>query len=116
MKWYLEVLKKYAVFAGRARREEYWMFQLINILIIDVLYAIDAKTRTAGPGIHLGLLSLLYSLAVVLPSLGVLVRRLHDTGRSGWWFFIGLIPLLGPLTLLVFTVLDSQPGENQYQS
>jgi uncharacterized membrane protein YhaH (DUF805 family) len=113
MKWYFTVLKKYAVFAGRARRKEYWMFQLFSCLIIAVLLAIDALTGMKKGG-GLGLLSSLYVLAVLLPSLAVLVRRLHDTDRSGWWFFIGLIPLVGPIILLIFTVQDGQAGENRY--
>jgi uncharacterized membrane protein YhaH (DUF805 family) len=113
MKWYFTVLKKYAVFAGRSRRKEYWMFQLFSCLIIAVLLTIDALTgmkRDAG----LGLLSSLYVFGVLIPSLAVLVRRLHDTDRSGWWVFIGLIPLLGPIILLIFAVQDSQPGENRF--
>jgi uncharacterized membrane protein YhaH (DUF805 family) len=113
MKWYFTVLKKYAVFAGRSRRKEYWMFQLFTSLIIAVLLAIDALTGMKRD-VGLGLLSSLYVLAVLIPSLAVLVRRLHDTERSGWWVFIGLIPLVGPIILLIFTVQDSQPGENRF--
>ncbi|MGX4690553.1 DUF805 domain-containing protein [Streptomyces sp. JNUCC 63] len=107
MNWYLEVLKKYAVFSGRARRKEYWMFVLFNFIVSIVLLAI-------GKAIGVEVLSGLYSLAVLLPGLGVAVRRLHDTGRSGWWILIGLVPLVGFIVLLVFTVSDSQPGDNQY--
>jgi uncharacterized membrane protein YhaH (DUF805 family) len=113
MKWYFTVVKKYAVFAGRARRKEYWVFQLCNSLIVLVLLAIDALTGMKKD-VGLGLLSSLYVLAVLIPSIAVLVRRLHDTRRSGWWIFIGLIPLIGPITLLIFAVQDSQPGENRY--
>jgi uncharacterized membrane protein YhaH (DUF805 family) len=105
--WYLEVLKKYAVFSGRARRKEYWMFILFNSIVSIVLFVI-------GQAIDVEILSSLYSLAVLLPSLGVTIRRLHDTNRSGWWILIGLVPLAGFIVLLVFTVSDSQPGDNQY--
>jgi uncharacterized membrane protein YhaH (DUF805 family) len=108
MNWYLEVLKKYAVFSGRARRKEYWMFALFNIIISFVLGFIEGLA--GGPGALAGI----YSLAVLIPSLAVSVRRLHDTDRSGWWLLIALIPLIGALVLLVFVVQDSQPGENQY--
>lgn len=114
MNWYLQVLKKYAVFSGRARRKEYWFFVLFNIIFSIVFTVVDGVTGTLDPTLGMGLLSLLYSLAVLIPSLSVTVRRLHDTGRSGWWFFIILIPLLGAIILLVFMFLDSKPEENQY--
>ena len=108
MNWYLEVLKKYAVFSGRARRKEYWMFLLFNIVIALVLGFVEGLAN--GPGI----VSMLYSLAVLIPSIAVSVRRLHDTDRSGWWLLIALIPLIGTIVLIVFFVQDSKPGENQY--
>ena len=107
MNWYLEVLKKYAEFDGRARRTEYWMFALINIIVSLVLTFLLG--RVLG-----GVIPALYSLAVLLPAIGVSIRRLHDTGRTGWWLLIGLVPVIGGLVLLVFMVLDSDPGENQY--
>ncbi|MDN5380528.1 DUF805 domain-containing protein [Streptomyces sp. LB8] len=107
MHWYLEVLKKYAVFTGRARRREYWMFFLVNFIVGLVLAVI-------GRVLDLEILQYLYSLAVLLPGLGVAVRRLHDTGRSGWWLLIALVPLIGAIVLLVFLVSDSQPDTNQY--
>ncbi len=108
MNWYLEVLKKYAVFSGRAQRKEYWMFLLFNLIITFVLYLIEGLV--GGPGIVGGL----YSLAVLIPGIAVGVRRLHDTNRSGWWLLISLIPLIGTIVLIVFLVQDSQPGENRY--
>ena len=108
MNWYLKVLKQYADFNGRARRTEYWMFFLFNIIIAVVLGVIESVL--GGPGILGGL----YSLAVLLPAIGVTVRRLHDTGRTGWWILVGLIPVIGMIVLLVFMVLDSQPGSNEY--
>lgn len=114
MNWYLDVLKKYVVFSGRARRAEYWWFILFNIIISLALGAIDGVTGTYSPEAGLGLLGGLYTLAVLLPSIAVTVRRLHDTGRSGWWFLIFLVPVIGAIVLLVFMVLDSKPGQNQY--
>ena len=108
MNWYLEVLKKYAVFSGRARRKEYWMFVLCNVIITAVLEAFHGFDGSPH------MIESLYSLAVLLPSIAVSVRRLHDTGRNGWWLLIGLIPLLGALVLLIFMIQDSKPGENQY--
>ncbi|PWB70278.1 MAG: DUF805 domain-containing protein [Holophagae bacterium] len=112
MDWYLGVLKKYTEFKGRARRTEYWMFVLFNIIISVVLSIIDRVIGT--PEMGLGILGTLYALAVLLPSLAVGVRRLHDTGRSGWWLLIGLIPCIGFIVLIIFTVQDSQAGDNQY--
>lgn len=108
MNWYLEVLKKYAVFSGRARRKEYWMFILFNFIIVLGLGVVEGLA--GGPGV----LGSLYSLAVLIPSIAVSVRRLHDTNRSGWWLLIGVVPLIGAIVLLIFVVQDSQPGENRY--
>jgi uncharacterized membrane protein YhaH (DUF805 family) len=113
MKWYFEVLKKYAVFSGRARRKEYWMFFLFNIIIMCVLGLVEAGAGFNTEGEY-GILGSLYSLAILLPSIGVLIRRLHDTGRSGWWALIMFVPLIGLLVMLVFLVQDSEAGENQF--
>ncbi|MET7569471.1 DUF805 domain-containing protein [Streptomyces sp. NPDC005492] len=107
MSWFIEALKKYAVFSGRARRKEYWMFGLFAAIIAAVLLGI-------GIAIKFPALVGIFYLAILLPGLGVTVRRLHDTGRSGGWFFISLIPIAGPIIMLVFTCTDSQPGDNQY--
>lgn len=107
MNWYIDVIKNYAVFSGRARRKEYWMFMLFNLLISFALGFIEGFL--GGPGI----LSLIYTLAILIPSLAVTVRRLHDTGRSGWWVLISIVPILG-IILLIFMLLDSQPNENEY--
>jgi uncharacterized membrane protein YhaH (DUF805 family) len=108
MQWYLKVLKNYVGFGGRARRKEYWMFFLFNVIISIVLAILDAIMGTES------LLNGIYSLAVLLPSLAVTVRRLHDTGRSGWWILISLIPLIGAIVLLVFTCLEGDSYENDY--
>ncbi|MDO9214018.1 MAG: DUF805 domain-containing protein [Methylococcales bacterium] len=114
MNWYLGVLKKYTVFSGRAQRAEYWYFVLFNMLVGVGLALIDQATGTLDAETGVGLLGGLYSLAVLLPSLGVSVRRLHDTDRSGWWMFILLIPVIGVIALLVFFVQDSKAGTNEY--
>ena len=114
MNWYLDVLKKYAVFSGRARRKEYWFFILFNFIILTVLTVIDNVIGSYDLEQGVGLLGGIYALAVLIPNIAVSVRRLHDTGRSGWWLFIGLIPLIGGIVLLVFMFQDSKPGQNQY--
>jgi uncharacterized membrane protein YhaH (DUF805 family) len=106
MNWYFQVLSRYAEFNGRARRSEYWYFALVNFFISLFIYAVDF-----GIGAF-GVLGLIYSLFVLIPGLAVLVRRLHDTGRSGWTILLALIPLVGAVILLVFTFEDSEDGEN----
>jgi len=113
MNWYIQVLKKYAVFSGRARRKEYWMFVLFNIIFTIVASILDTVlfgTAIQGPGPLYGL----YGLAVLVPSLAVSVRRLHDVGKSGWFLLIALIPIVGGIWLLVLQCRDSAPGDNQY--
>ena len=114
MNWYLEVLKKYAVFSGRSRRKEYWMFVLFNIIVSIVLAIVDTMTGTMSAAYGIGLLGGIYSLLVLIPSIAVGVRRLHDTDRSGWWLLIALIPLIGAIILIVFFCIDSTPGENRF--
>lgn len=115
--WYVRVLRQYAQFAGRARRKEYWWFALLSFVISLSLMVVDAIVFGVRPasGVHMGL-STLYGLAVLLPSLGVSVRRLHDTNRSGWWLLLNLVPLVGPIVILVFMCMDSTPGGNDYGS
>lgn len=114
MRWYLKVLKQYVDFQGRARRKEYWWFVLVNVLIGVGLAMIEAGAGITDPTTGYGPLTGLYSLAVLLPGLAVSVRRLHDTGRRGWWLLLSLVPVIGPLVLLFFFVQDSDPGENDY--
>lgn len=113
MNWYIGVLKKYAEFSGRARRTEYWMFVLFNVIVAIVLAVVDGVlgTRTET---GLGILGSLYSLAVLIPGIAVAVRRMHDTGRSGFFLLIGFVPCVGAIILLVFLIQDSNPGSNQY--
>lgn len=108
MYWFLKCLKRhYADFKGRARRKEYWMYILF--------YAIGAFIVTLAAGlIKFPLLASLYSLALLVPTLAVAVRRLHDIGKSGWWLLIGLVPVAGGIWLLVLLCLDSQQGNNAW--
>ena len=108
MNWYIDVLKKYAVFNGRARRKEFWMFVLFNFLVTFAIAFIEGLFGSPG------LLSSLYCLAVLLPSIGVSIRRLHDIGKSGWWCLISLVPIIGAIVYLVFLATDSNDGENLY--
>jgi uncharacterized membrane protein YhaH (DUF805 family) len=101
MNWYLAVLKNYAAFDGRAGREEYWHFTLINVIISIALY------------VTLNEMWAVYTLAVLVPSIAVSVRRLHDIDRSGWWFLIAVIPLFA-IVLMFMMLLDGKPGANQY--
>lgn len=107
MHWYLKALKNYVNFKDRARRKEFWMFYLIDLLIFVGLSVIEFAADLPA------ILSVLYSLATFLPLLAVTVRRLHDIGKTGWWVFIGFIPIIGPIVLLVFNCLDSV-ADNQY--
>jgi uncharacterized membrane protein YhaH (DUF805 family) len=114
MDWYLGALMKYAVFTGRARRREYWTYTALNIAIFIVLWlgidvsVLGAETTDAG------VLSTIYSLVVIMPSVAVGVRRLHDTGRNALWFLLGLIPFVGGVGLIILLCLDSTPGSNKY--
>ncbi len=144
MKWYLSVLKKYAVFSGRARRKEYWMFYLFNMIFAIVARILDTVLRACflTEAMYLGIvletnpiqwqvnisnffgffyrhsyggpIYIIYVLAVLLPGLGVVVRRLHDVGKGWWYLFISLIPIAGPIWLLLLMCSDGTPGENQY--
>ncbi len=112
MDWYLKVIKKYTVFSGRASREEYWYFMLINILISIAVSFIDGFMGM-GYQSGVGILGGLYSLFIFLPSLAVSVRRLHDISRSGWWVLIVLVPMLGWIVLLVMMAFPGKP-DNEY--
>jgi uncharacterized membrane protein YhaH (DUF805 family) len=136
MKWYLKVLKQYADFSGRARRKELWIFVLLNMIISNAILLLenvlgiitfdfanammifDNVLGTATSNLYgnmgLGWLYLTYNLAVLLPSFAVGVRRFHDIGKSGWNYFVGLIPLVGVIILLVWFCKDSQEGENKW--
>ena len=113
MEWYLEVFRKYGDFDGRARRREYWMFYLMNYVVCGAIYGLMiAGGRSLAP-VTLGLLGV-YWIASIIPSIAVAARRLHDTGRSGWWQLIVLLPLIGVFVLLYFLVQDSDAGPNEF--
>lgn len=114
MVWYLEALKKYAVFSGRSRRKEYWHFVLFSVIVSLVLSAVDALLGTFSSSTNVGLLGGIYGLAIIIPSIAVSVRRLHDIDRTGWWVLISLVPVVGSIVLLVFAVLDGTPGGNRF--
>lgn len=109
---YLDVLKnKYAQFDGRASRREYWTFFLVNFAVAIILSIVDG---IIGFG-HTGLLVNIFALATLVPSIAIMVRRLHDTDRSGWWALISLIPF-GALVLLAFMFFDGTQGSNRFGS
>ena len=105
------VFTNYATFSGRARRSEYWYFFLFNFIVNLVLNTLSRLTH--GSAI-IAIISVIYSLAVLVPSLAVVWRRLHDLGKSGAYFFFIFIPLAGPFILLYWLCQDSQPGESEY--
>ncbi|MDR7379589.1 uncharacterized membrane protein YhaH (DUF805 family) [Rhodoferax ferrireducens] len=114
MNWFVDALKKYAVFSGRAQRSEYWYFFLfyfglaIGAALLDGM--VGAFNRQAGVGVF----GSIVALGLLLPSLAVGVRRLHDIDRSGWWLLIAVVPVVGAIVLLVFSLKDSQPGSNRF--
>jgi uncharacterized membrane protein YhaH (DUF805 family) len=108
MNWYLAVLQNYVGFEGRARRTEYWMFALFNAIIFIVLAILASFVH------FFYILYALYGLAVLLPSLAVGFRRLHDIDKTAWWLLIGLIPFVGAIILLVFACTPGTQGPNQY--
>ena len=110
----LTALKKYAVFAGRAQRKEFWLFNLLCMMTCFSAVAIDMGTGTYDPTTGMGDATLILILAVIIPSLAVSFRRLHDTDRSAWWLLVALIPLVGGIVLLVFFCLDGSAGENRF--
>lgn len=120
--WKKVVFDNFSNFSGRARRKEYWSFQLVNFLILIVPYILLiiglANVETTGSFGTLGLLSciflVLFALVTFIPSLAVLVRRLHDTNRSGWNFLLGLIPIIGGFILLFYYFSEGTNGRNNY--
>lgn len=122
MKWYLKVLNNYATFSGRARRSEFWFFVLFNMIFALVAMGIDNVLGSTfwyqemgyGASLSYGYIYLVYVLAVLIPGLAVAVRRLHDVGKSGWMYFIVLIPIIGSIWLLVLFFTDSEVGSNKW--
>ena len=118
MKWFLKALNQYADFRTRARRKEYWMFYLFYVIFVIFITILDnllgLTFNLFGEKLPYGWLFLIYSLAMFVPSLAVAVRRLHDMGKSGWWYFISFIPFIGAIWLIVLLCFDSQAGENKW--
>lgn len=115
--WYLKVVRdNYANFKGRARRSEYWYFTLGNVIISLGLFLFTILLSSVGGGIDtIGLvIYILYTLAMIVPSLAVIVRRLHDVGKSGWFYFVSLIPIIGGIWILVVLVTEGDRGPNEY--
>lgn len=114
MNWYILALKNYINFSGRAPRRGYWYFILFNVLIGIVLGFVDVMTGNFIQETGQGVLGAIYSLAVLIPSIAVAVRRLHDTNRAGWWLLLLFIPVIGWITIFIFMVLRSDPQSNKY--
>jgi uncharacterized membrane protein YhaH (DUF805 family) len=114
MEWFLLAWKRAAEFSGRSRRKEYWMFQLFNMLIGMLLGIMGVILGEQDGPMFFAITCGVYGLVSFVPNLSCAVRRLHDTGKSGWWYCISFVPLLGAIILLVFLVLDSDPERNEY--
>lgn len=114
MNTYLHVLRKYAIFSGRASRKEYWVFYLYNFTFSAIAIILDNILRIAIKEVGYGPIYLVYILALLIPSLAVTVRRLHDIGKSGWMILIALIPLVGPIWLIVLLASKSSPEKNRF--
>ena len=113
MDWYLKALGQYVNFKGRACRREFWTFTLINFAIFIVLEILSSLGDSSALGIF-DIITILFGLAIFLPSLSVQVRRLHDIGKSGLWVLINIVPLIGLIVIIVFCVRDSDPETNDY--
>jgi uncharacterized membrane protein YhaH (DUF805 family) len=106
--YWLEAFRKYATFSGRARRAEYWSFTVVNFIVAILFVVVGMGEDSIGP-----ILYGCFALATIIPGIAVNVRRLHDSGRSGWYMLLGLIPIVN-LIMLYYALVDSQPGANQY--
>ncbi|ASI94320.1 DUF805 domain-containing protein [Vibrio rotiferianus] len=112
--WYYKVILNYTNFNGRARRQEYWYFTLVNVLVNLVMGIIDRVIGSVMQMDNFGFFGVIYALFIMIPSIAVTVRRLHDSGRTGWWALIAFVPVIGILVLLYFLIQDSEEGSNQY--
>ena len=113
MGWFIKVVKNFS-FSGRARRKEYWMFMLFLMLAMLLLTYIDMALGTYSDKSEIGLFSGIFLFAILIQTIAVSVRRLHDTGRSGWWFLVNFIPFVGSIIGLVLMVFEGQQGDNPY--
>lgn len=114
MNWYIKAWKQYVDFKGRARRKEYWMFQLFNTIILLIALLLDNSIGLTIENENIGAFYLSYAVAIVLPSLAVTVRRLHDVGKSGMMIFIAIIPLIGSIWLFILYLTEGDAGINEY--
>ena len=114
MQWFLKVLNQYSDFDGRARRKEYWMFVLFNMVFGFAASMLDVALGLIWGVWGYGLIQAIYGLAMFIPGLAVGVRRLHDVGKSGWMLLILLIPIIGFIWLTVLLLIEGDPVENQY--
>lgn len=114
MNYYLTALKKYAEFSGRSRRSEYWFFALFNFIFLMVAILFDTMLGTDIEPMPYGVFYMIYALVVFIPNLAVFVRRMHDVDKSGWWIFIGLIPFVGAIWLLVLCLTEGTADDNEY--
>lgn len=114
MNYYISALKKYAQFSGRSRRKELWVFTIINFVVVFVLAFLDSALGTFDAESEMGLISGLYLLAVLLPSIALMVRRVHDLGYHGAMVLVTLVPLIGFICWLFFAFKDGVAGDNQY--
>lgn len=115
MEWFLKVVKEnYANFNGRACRKEYWMFTLFSSIINVVLFVLTSTFSDSMLGIIFSILTIIYALAMLVPSMAVIARRLHDTDHSGWFYFMILIPLAGPIIILITLCKEGTRGDNKY--
>ena len=113
MEWYLKVINSYFDFNGRSRRMEYWMFVLINSIISVFCILLDSMLGTVW-SIGYGPIYIGYGLAVFVPGLAVAIRRLHDIGKSGWYYLLVIIPIIGPIWLIILFVTEVEQGDNKY--
>lgn len=110
MDWFKKGLRNYANFSGRARRKEYWYFVLVQMGLVIIAMILDTIIFNS----EIGLFYIVVALGLFLPGLAVTIRRLHDTSRSGWWFLISILPLIGSIILLVFLASDTKLETNQW--
>jgi len=114
MNWYLKVLRQATDFNGRARRTEYWMFFLFNFLFSIAAAILDNVLGLAFPQTGYGPIYVVYALTMLVPGIAVFIRRMHDLGKSGWWFFIAFVPLIGGIWLLILVCTEGNKGPNEY--
>lgn len=115
MSWYLIAWQRAADFSGRSRRKEYWIFNLFNAIIAVALVLVAVLLSDQNKPSSIPFFPVfLYCLVVCVPSLSVTIRRLHDIGKSGWWYFITFVPVIGGIILFIFTLLDGEPNANQW--